>query len=534
MREKIFKPYYQNQIMLLPANIEELIPAGHSVRFVNKVIDSMNIKSIIEEYKGGGAPAYAPRMLIKVLVYGYIDGVRSCRKIAKALRENINYMWLSGKQTPDFRTINNFRSGKLKATIKDVFKQVVEVAVELGLVSFEKLFVDGTKIEANSNKHKMVWRKNVERYKARIDEKINNLFEEIDRVNEEEDRLYGERDLPEIDEDRSDERQRLVNKKIKEAVEKINKKLDKKKKKLLKEKSLLEERKNNYEQQGYVLGRRNSYSKTDTDASAMKMKNGEISPGYNLMIGTENQIIVNYEIEQNASDGACFVHLIESTKELYSKKIKKSIGDQAFGTEENYAYCEKEGIEPYLKFSTFHKEKSKKFKKNIFNKEKFRYDRIKDVYICPSGKELRFKCESRRTTATGYKNKSKTYISEDCSNCLYKKDCCRGSTARQIQINEKLERYKLKAREFLNSEEGIKLRKQRGIEVETPFGDIKQNQKTRRFLLRGRKKVNIEAGLTAIAYNIRKMKSKLRDNLKIKLESAVNLILQNFNFAFCR
>lgn len=527
MKGKLFKPYYQNQLMLLPPNIEELIPAGHVVRFLNEIIDKMNIGSIIEEYKGGGAPSYAPRMMIKILVYAYLENIYGCRRIAKAVRENINFMWLGAMQKPDFKTINNFRSGKLKGTIKDVFKQVVEFAAKMGLIKFENIFVDGTKMEANSNKHKIVWRKNVERYKAGVEKKIDDLFDEIDRINEEEDRKYGDKDLPEIDEDRSIDRRKLIEGKIKDTAERINRELAKKKNKLLKEMTKLQERKSNYEQQELILNKRNSYSKTDPDASAMMMKNtDEIRPGYNLMLGTENQIIVNYEIEQNASDGACFIKLIEGTNKLYSKKFKSSIGDQAFGTEENFNYCEREGIIPYLKFGSFHREKSRKFKENPFIKENFAYDKIKDVYICPSGKELKFQHEERKTTATGYKNKLKIYSCEDCGCCQLKSECCPNGKARHVQINKKLEKYKSRARELLNSEEGIKLRKRRGFEVETPFGDMKQNRKMRRFSLRSKLKVKIDAGLAAIAYNIRKIKAKLEEKMKSTLDIMQNFLLK--------
>ncbi len=156
MNEAQFKTYCQNQPFLLPPNIEEMIPEGHVVKVMNKIIDKMNISEIINTYKGGGTTAYHPVMMLKVVIYGYMEGVYTSRKIGKALKENINFMWLSGMQRPNFRTINEFRSNRLKRTIKEIFKEVVKVAMELGLVDLEKMFVDGTKIEANANRYKIV------------------------------------------------------------------------------------------------------------------------------------------------------------------------------------------------------------------------------------------------------------------------------------------------------------------------------------------------------------------------------------------
>lgn len=503
-RDNVFKEYGQNQPFLLPPSLEELIPQGHLARVVNSIIDQLDIRGIEAKYPGGGASAFHPRMMLKVLVYAYLDGVYSSRKIAKELRENVVYMWLAGMQKPDFRTINNFRSKRLRDEIKEIFKQVVEIAMGLGLVKFEKLFVDGTKVEANANKHRMVWKKNVERNRAKLEKKIEEVFEEIERVNEEEDRLYGKNnDLPEIGEGKSINSEEYKEK-IKEAKGKINKKLSRRKQTLEKELNRLKARKKKYEEAEETLGGRNSYSKADKDATAMMMKNGEIRPGYNLMIGTENQIIVNYEVESQANDGTCFINFMEGVEKLYEKLPDKVNGDAAFGSEENYAYCEKKGIEAYLKYNTFDFERSKKFKEDIFRKENFTYDESEDIYICPNGRRLLFKEEQENITGTGYKQILRKYVCEDCSGCVYKSRCTRAER-RSVNINKNFDRYKNRARELLYSREGIELRKQRGVEVETPFGDTKHNRRFRRFLLRGISKVKIEAGLLAIGHNIRKI-----------------------------
>ena len=147
----VFKRYEQNKIELLPASYEELIPKGHLVRLVNKGIDEMNLEGLINEYKGGGTSSFHPKMLLKVIVYSYTQRIYSSRQIAKSLRENIYFHWLSGNNEPDFRTINRFRSSRLKEQIDQVFASMIQILHDLGYVSLDNYFLDGTKIEANAN-----------------------------------------------------------------------------------------------------------------------------------------------------------------------------------------------------------------------------------------------------------------------------------------------------------------------------------------------------------------------------------------------
>ena len=157
MSEPIFKPYNQQQVMLLPPSLEELIEEHHPVRVVNKVIDRINIEPIRKRYKGGGTSSYDPRMLLKVLVYSYIKNIYSSRKIEELTKENIHMMWLSGMSRPDHHTINRFRSERLKDVLQEIFSEVVMMLVEFGQISIKELYVDGTKLEANANRYTFVW-----------------------------------------------------------------------------------------------------------------------------------------------------------------------------------------------------------------------------------------------------------------------------------------------------------------------------------------------------------------------------------------
>src|SRR5690606_38740721 len=174
-----FKEYNQQQIQLLPPSLEELIPQNHLVRVVNQVVERLDISSIINQYPGGGASAYHPKMLIKVLLYGYAVKIYTGRKIAKALAQDVTFMWLAAYSRPDFRTINLFRSGILKDTIEDLFKELLLFLVEYEYVKVENYFTDGTTFRADANGNQVVWKKNSKRYKEIAEAKCQELFKEI-------------------------------------------------------------------------------------------------------------------------------------------------------------------------------------------------------------------------------------------------------------------------------------------------------------------------------------------------------------------
>ena len=149
----VFEPYVMNQIALMPARYDEKIPADHLVRVVNESVEKIDLRSLLAQYPGGGRSSYHPQMMLKVLVYAYAERIYSSRRIAKALRENIYFMWISGESAPDFRTINDFRGSRMKGVIDEVFSAVLEHLVSAGHVKLEHYFLDGTKIEADANKH---------------------------------------------------------------------------------------------------------------------------------------------------------------------------------------------------------------------------------------------------------------------------------------------------------------------------------------------------------------------------------------------
>lgn len=497
--------------MLLPPNLEDLIPEGHLVRVVNEMIDEIDLEPLIRQYKGGGTSAYHPKMLLKVMIYAYTQRTFSSRQIAKALRENINYLWLSGMNQPDHRTINRFRGEIMKSVVEEVFYGVIEQLLDRGYIDLERYFVDGTKIEANANKYSFVWRKSTEKNKARLQEKVRTLLKEIDEIEAVEEEAYGEKDLEEVGEGKEIDAEEL-----KKAAERINEKLKKepKNKQLKKAKRDLEKdyipREEKYEQQEKKFKGRNSYSKIDEDATFMRMKedhmrNGQLKPGYNIQMGTENQFVVGYSIHQRAGDTSCLKEHLEKLNNWLGEYPETLTADAGYGSEENYAYLQENNITAYVKYNTFHYEQKKRYKKKKpYRTENFIYLVEEDQYVCPQGKKLSYLYTKKYVSDNGYESSRRIYECSDCQGCPVKSECTKAKYNRRIEIGVELLKMKKTAHDNLVSPRGKEMRSQRPIEVEFVFGRLKQNWGFRRFLLRGKEKVKTEWGILCIAHNIAK------------------------------
>src|SRR5216684_8971325 len=172
----VFKANHQHQIMAFPPSLEELVPGDHPVRVVQAVLEKVDITALLQQYKPGGTSSYHPRMLLKALVYGYINNIYSSRKIEEALQRDVHFMWLTGMSKPDHNTINRFRGQRLQRTLQPIFTQVVLLLCEEGLLSLKDLYTDGTKIEANANRYTFVWGRAIKTSKERMKEQLNDLW----------------------------------------------------------------------------------------------------------------------------------------------------------------------------------------------------------------------------------------------------------------------------------------------------------------------------------------------------------------------
>ena len=543
----VFKEYTMGQIVLLPRDLEEEIEPNHMVRVVNTAVEKMDLRKVYEQYAGGGTSSYHPKMLLKVLIYAYMQQIYSSRKIAKALRENIHFMWLSGNSHPDFHTINRFRGVVVKETIGEIFTAVLWMLKEGGYIQLENYFVDGTKIEANANKYSFVWAKNTKRYREQVQTKVNELLEQVEQLNAAEDAELGERDLPErgggkrLDAAQLEAKIQELNERLRQMgtgeegekpepaapspgdepqaeeqpvpgkkCKKHKAKTQKLRQKITQLKEELLPRLRRYENQEETLAGRNSYSKTDKDATFMRMKedsmrNGQLKAGYNVQTGSEKQFVVGFSVHQNPGDPSCLIPHLKQVKQQNGRLPQNVVADSAYGSEENYLFLEQEQLGNYLKYNTFFQEHRPHFKPKPFDATFWPYQPEQDTFTCPNGQALHFLHTRKEHTANGFETERRVYECADCGQCPLKEKCTQAQGSRQIRISFRLRAFREQANRNLCSEKGRQLRTQRSTDVETVFGRIKQNWGFRRFLLRGLEKVRAEWGLLCIAHNFAKM-----------------------------
>jgi transposase len=517
-----YKPYTQNQPYLIPPTADELIPKSHLARLVSQTIDEMNIEPVMRKYEtGGGASRYHPVMMTKLFVYGYMTKICSSRMLAKAVRENVMFMWLAGGQKPDFRTLNTFRGKLLKGTMEEIFVTAVKMLHARGHIKLENYFVDGTKIESASGRYTFVWKKAVEKNDKKLDAKIRAFVEMANDIWDQENKDYEDRDLEEMN-----EKEQFTSKDVKEIAEALKARLmelerekeDEHKKKLKKttQKALktVEQdylpRKKKYEQAKKICGKRNSYSKTDPDATFMRMKedhmlNGQLKPGYNVQVGTENGFVVGYDIFPNPADSRTLKPHLKNQRKRLGRKPDVVIADAGYGGEENYRYLENQKITAAVKYAMMRKEAERKWKKDKWKTDNWEYNRKGKFYVCPNGRKLTFRLTKKRSTDAGYPVTLSVYECESCTNCRLKRQCTNAAGNRRIERNENWLRLKKKAKTTLNEERCQELYKRRAVECETVFGQIKGNLGYRRFLLRGKEKVCAEWGLLSLGYNFKRL-----------------------------
>ena len=513
--EVTFKPYAQNQSWLLPPSLGELIPFGHIVRLVNDVVEGMDLAPIINEYKGGGSSSYHPRMMIKVLVYGYVEKRYSSREIEKALKENICFMWLSGMQRPDHNTLNRFRNSQLKQTVKEVFSHVLSLLIKEGYVRLEQYYLDGTKIESVAGRYSYVWAKNIERYKGALLDKISLIIEQIELANQTVESTLSQSD-------RTDQESRTIStsNELSKTIEELNNKLkeeSKEDKEIVKQVKKLEQehlpKLQSYEDQEELLNGRNSYSKTDIDATFMRTKedhlgNGQLKPCYNIQMGTENQFIVNYTVHQTPSDMVTFTHHMDDTtsmlENIQAPQIKRVCADAGYGSEQNYEYLEEKQITAFVKYPGYYKENKSKYKNDPFYPANLYYNATDDYYVCPMGQHMNLQSIKTQTSKAGYEQTVHFYKAQNCRACPLRGQCHSSKTERLIQVNHKAQHYRRIAKQNLSTLWGIRMKSKRGIDVESVFGHIKQDRHFRRFLLTSIEGVSTETGLLAIAHNLKK------------------------------
>ena len=514
-----FRDYNPKQMILFPQRLDKDIAENDPVRVVNNVIDHLKLYNFKKLYKERGRSPYHPKMMLKVVIYGYMNNLYSCRKIETALKRDLHFIWLAGYEQPDFNTINRFRN-RVKEEINQVFTQLVLVLAEKGFITLDVEYIDGTKIESKANKYTFVWRKSTEKNRAKLIDKINALLEQIDESIAQEN--AGEEKV-----------QNFTPAELRNIAEELNRSLEsepapetkeqkaqrKERKKQIKQLEEHADKLSEYDEKLRIMGDRNSYSKTDHSATFMRMKedamnNGQTKPGYNLQIGTENQFILDFGLFQTPGDPFTMIPFYNSFFSRYGKLPQSGVADAGYGSEENYRFMEESGIEAYVKYNWFHREQRMHYEPNPFSPQSLYYNAEEDYYVCPMGQHMERIGTAYTKTESGYVSESGRYKARRCEGCPLRGSCFKASGDRIIEVNHRLIEYRRKARERLTSEEGIKHRGRRCIEPEAVFGQMKYNMAYKRFRHVGMDKVKMDFAFFAIAFNLKKMCSNIAKQTK--------------------
>jgi hypothetical protein len=431
-------------------------------------------------------------------------------------------MWLAQGYEPSYRTINRFRvHPEVKELIRQCFVQFRCQLVHEKLIAQEAIFIDGTKIEANANKFTFVWKKSIEKYHNSLIEKSNQLYNE----------LLEKEIIPEIERE-SDEQLSIkelsqIVQKVEDVIKEYDKKVEtsqdvKERKSLRRQRKFPKQahkqlmdfiiRKEKYQQDFEIFGARNSYSKTDPDATFMRMKddymkNGQLKAGYNVQIATEGQYTLAYSIYSNPTDTRTLIPFLDEIVRNYFELPKYIVADAGYGSEQNYDdILTNRKREPLITYSMYRKEQKKKYKQNEFNTCNWKYNEENDTYTCPNQKKLAFKYCSVRTDKNGFKREFKIYECENCSGCPFRSLCTQAKEGknRKLMVNEKWEHQKEYVRAKLSDEKTSSIYRQRKTDVEPAFGFLKANLRFTRFSVRGKSKVENEMGIALMAVNLRK------------------------------
>ncbi|UAL45686.1 IS1182 family transposase [Sutcliffiella horikoshii] len=517
----MFKNYIMNQIVL-PLDLEVKLQKNDIAFHVHHLVESIPHEVFEPFLRNEGCPAYHPRMMLKIILCAYTQSVFSGRKIEALVKDSIRMMWLAQGYEPSYRTINRFRvQPEVKELIRECFVQFRCQLVEEKLIDQEAIFIDGTKIEANANKFTFVWRKSIEKYHEGLIEKSNQLYNE----------LLKKEIIPEMERETAEqltvkELAQLVQK-VDEVVTEYDKKIeatsDIPKRKALRgerkypkqvRKQLIDfvVRKQKYQQDLETFGTRNSYSKTDTDATFMRMKddymkNGQLKAGYNVQIATEGQYTLAYSLFSNPTDTRTLIPFLDEIEQHYFELPNHIVADAGYGSEQNFTdilYNRKR--EALITYNLYLKEQKKKYKQNTFNPDNWEYDEETDTYTCPNQKRLTFQYHSTRNDRTGFERKFKIYECEGCFGCPFRSTCTKAKEGnnRKLMVNEKWEQQKEYVRSKLSEEKTSSIYRKRKIDVEPVFGFLKANLRFARFSVRGKSKVENEMGLALMAVNLRK------------------------------
>lgn len=511
---KTTNTYYTPIQLKLPVDIEKIIEINDPVYAFNEVVAHIDLNRYFTEKDcKTGRPRYDREKLLKVVLFAFMErGYPSLREIEKLCKTDIRFLWLlDDMSAPSYAAICNFINKELSVSMEQIVKEMNDYIFEQEGVDLNHVYIDGTKLEANANKYSWVWKKSCEKSILREFAKITQAIQEANEsvllytglrlgIREEYSIEYLELMLKQFLHAAGIAAEDFVHGsgKRKTQVQRLYERIDQSRRKL-----------KQYQQRIDICGsKRNSYSKTDQDASFMRMKrdymgNDQLLPAYNVQMGICDGYIAVYDIFQYAADSDCFQPLMDRYKQQYGFYPKYPVADAGYGNFNNYLYCAEHGMEKYMKFTMYEKEtKDRKYHNHPYRAVNFRVNE-KGKLICPNGKVFHH-LRTAPVKGNQYGRTEEYYQCEDCNGCMHRTDCHKSKYNRVIRMNAELTAIHEEVLRNLNCIHGALLRMNRSIQSEGTYGEIKANRGYERFRRRGIKQAKLEIGLISCGFNLHK------------------------------
>lgn len=487
-------------------NTEIYVQDDVKLRLVKNMIERIDLTKLRKVYSSfGRKPTVNPVTMLQIIIFCYSEGIFSSREIEKSCKYDLRIKYLlDGQNPPDHSTINRFRQ-KIVKLAPNLLNQMVQILIEEKQIDLSSIYIDGTKIEAYANRYSFVWRGSIEKWQEKLRVKIIKHFD--------------------LNKDLSPTQVLEVVKIVFNQVSKecIEKKINfvhgqgRRKHQLQRDYEQLKDWKNKletYEKHLEIMGEyRNSYSKTDRDATFMRMKedhmrNGQLKPAYNIQLASSSGFIIGENVSHHPSDMYTLKPFLKKLIEKYPNSLDRIVADAGYESEENYVFLTENNLTSYIKPSNYEKSKTRKYKKEQEFRESLIYDNINDKYISKEGKEF-IRCNDRyRKRKSGYITTTKVYRCFD-----WNKD---GQKTKGIYISETFQKHRKESLENIKSDQGIEERLNRSIQAEGAFSKIKSGLNYNRFHHRGKANIISEICLLSIAINLNKLESKIENkNLEI-------------------
>ena len=480
--------------LVFALNSEIMLPENAPVRLTSAQLEELDYEKLYRAYSPRGRKSKVdPRVMFKVMVYGYQCGIYSSRKLEEACHYRIDFMWLLGDaQVPDHATFARFRTGRCVEAVEDLFYQYVKLLEKQGETDHEVVFIDGTKLESSAGRYTFCWRGSIEKYLEKTREKVLQLT--------------GIKKLCLLQEYLEQQRESIVfihGKGKRQSAEQRR----------WEELNELSKRWEGYENSLKIMGEsRNSYSKTDPDATFMRMKddhmrNGQLKPAYNVQIAVNSEYITGIDVFSDRNDYGTLVPFLKNTQQHHGSRYKEVTADAGYESLENYLFLERNGQVSFIKPTNYDARKTKKFKKQIGRIENMTYDSEEDCFICAEGRTLRLRQETTELQ-NGHFITTAHYRCENCKDCPRRSACCQSKDPekpKKITLNKTFWERRAQSQSNITSERGICLRMCRSIQVEGTFALLKTDFGFRRFLTRGKQNIRTELFFLAMAFNLKKL-----------------------------